>query len=209
MLLPIYPQGNSPRYQFYGRLGGLQIRSGLYGGEKNLFPLPGIEPRLLDIPVHSLVAMQTELISTVFYANLLYTLFSLCATFLFPRWQNSSASIFHRNFSIDWLSHSRCPDEAFPVSREYLPQPSHSSFPENGNSRFLRNIGNKAHTVYTEVEFPCVLSSNVMNIFPKNIMLLYLMLSFISFYSHLSNSQQKTFLYACVPIYIVSDFILF
>jgi hypothetical protein len=41
------PQGMSPLYQFYKGLGGPQSRSGRYGEQKNLLPLPGTEPRLL------------------------------------------------------------------------------------------------------------------------------------------------------------------
>jgi hypothetical protein len=40
---------------------GHQTRSGRYGEEKNLFPLPGIEPQLVGRPAHSLVAVPTEL----------------------------------------------------------------------------------------------------------------------------------------------------
>jgi hypothetical protein len=52
---PLYPQGNSLRYPLYRRLSGPQSRSGRYREEKNLFTLPGLEPRLLIRPSHSLV----------------------------------------------------------------------------------------------------------------------------------------------------------
>jgi hypothetical protein len=41
---PIYPRGKSPRYPLNKRLCGPQSRSG-----KNIFPLPGIEPRLWSL----------------------------------------------------------------------------------------------------------------------------------------------------------------
>jgi len=41
---PLYPQGNSPWHPLDRRLGGLQIRSGRSGEEKNSQPSPGIEP---------------------------------------------------------------------------------------------------------------------------------------------------------------------
>jgi hypothetical protein len=40
-VLPFYPPENSPWYPLYSRPGGL------YGEEKNLLALPGIEPRFL------------------------------------------------------------------------------------------------------------------------------------------------------------------
>jgi hypothetical protein len=47
-------QGKNPRYPLDRRLGGPQSRSGRCGLEKNLLPLPGIEPqissRLASIP---------------------------------------------------------------------------------------------------------------------------------------------------------------
>jgi hypothetical protein len=46
MPLPLYPQGNFPRYPLDGRLGGPQIQYGRCGEEKNLAFL-GIEP-LID-----------------------------------------------------------------------------------------------------------------------------------------------------------------
>jgi hypothetical protein len=44
-----------------GWLGGPQSRSGHYGEEKSLLPLPGIEPRLLSCPACSVIAILTEL----------------------------------------------------------------------------------------------------------------------------------------------------
>jgi hypothetical protein len=46
MLLPLYPQGNSP-VPIVERLRGVQRWSGYYGDERNLLLQPGIEPRLL------------------------------------------------------------------------------------------------------------------------------------------------------------------
>jgi hypothetical protein len=42
------------------RLGGPQNPAWTYGENKNLFPLPGIEPWLLGRPAHSLVSIPTE-----------------------------------------------------------------------------------------------------------------------------------------------------
>jgi hypothetical protein len=42
-------------------LGGPKIRSEGFGEEANLFPIPGIEPRLLDRPARSAVTILTEL----------------------------------------------------------------------------------------------------------------------------------------------------
>jgi hypothetical protein len=48
---PPCPRGKSPQYPLDRRLGRTQGRSGRYGKEKNLVPLPGIETRnLVDIP---------------------------------------------------------------------------------------------------------------------------------------------------------------
>jgi hypothetical protein len=47
--------GKISQYPLERRLGGLQIQCGHYGGEKNLFLLPGIEPKLLGYPTCSLV----------------------------------------------------------------------------------------------------------------------------------------------------------
>jgi hypothetical protein len=48
-------------YPLYKTLAGLRSRSGLYGEEANLLPLPGIEPQLLGRPARSLIATQTGL----------------------------------------------------------------------------------------------------------------------------------------------------
>jgi hypothetical protein len=43
---PLHPRGKNPRYLLDRRLGGPQCLSGYYGEEKNLSPLPEIEPWL-------------------------------------------------------------------------------------------------------------------------------------------------------------------
>jgi hypothetical protein len=48
MLRPLYPQGKSPRYPLYRRLGGPQSRSGRGGEEKNSQPPPGIETSVIS-----------------------------------------------------------------------------------------------------------------------------------------------------------------
>jgi hypothetical protein len=40
--------GTEPHYPQNWRLGGHQSWSGHFGNEKNLFPLPGIEPRIVQ-----------------------------------------------------------------------------------------------------------------------------------------------------------------
>jgi hypothetical protein len=59
--LPLYSWGHSPQYSLHRRLGGPQSRSGCHGEEKNLLPLPGIEPQFLCRPAHSVVTIPTEL----------------------------------------------------------------------------------------------------------------------------------------------------
>jgi hypothetical protein len=45
--LSAYPQGKNPSYPMDRKVGGPQRQSGLYGEEKSLLPLPGIEPQSL------------------------------------------------------------------------------------------------------------------------------------------------------------------
>jgi hypothetical protein len=60
-----FPQGKNTWYPPNRRLGGLLSRSGHFGKEKNLFFLPGLEPRILqhgryvsyDIPVSNIAWM--------------------------------------------------------------------------------------------------------------------------------------------------------
>jgi hypothetical protein len=54
----VMPPGKQPEYPLDERLGGLQCRSGRFGGEK--YPNPGRESNP-DTRVHSLVTMQTDL----------------------------------------------------------------------------------------------------------------------------------------------------
>jgi hypothetical protein len=55
------PVESAPPIPFNRRLGGPQKRSGRYGEENNPLPLPGIEPRFLGRPAHSLVTIPTAL----------------------------------------------------------------------------------------------------------------------------------------------------
>jgi hypothetical protein len=59
--LPLWPQRNKPWYPFCKRPDERQSRSGLYGQEKNLLPLPGTEPRFIAHLFRSLVSIPTEL----------------------------------------------------------------------------------------------------------------------------------------------------
>jgi len=43
------------------KLAGTQVRSGAFGKEENVFPLPGNEPRLFDYPSNTTVTILTEL----------------------------------------------------------------------------------------------------------------------------------------------------
>jgi hypothetical protein len=45
----------------YMRLGGHQSRSGRCGEETYVLHMPGIEPRLISIPAHSLIAISIQL----------------------------------------------------------------------------------------------------------------------------------------------------
>jgi hypothetical protein len=45
---PLYPQGKSPYYPLYRRLGGPQNRSGCGGEEKISQPLPRLEPPIIQ-----------------------------------------------------------------------------------------------------------------------------------------------------------------
>jgi hypothetical protein len=56
--LPLYSRGHRPRCPLDRRLGESQIPSGLYGQQKNHFPLTGIKGRLLGHPDHSLVSVS-------------------------------------------------------------------------------------------------------------------------------------------------------
>jgi hypothetical protein len=46
--LPLYPQGKSPTYPLYRRLGGTQSRSERNGEEKNSHPLLGFEHPIIQ-----------------------------------------------------------------------------------------------------------------------------------------------------------------
>jgi hypothetical protein len=57
---PLYSRGKSPRYSLERRLGGPQNWSGPCEEEKNILPLPVIEPR----PARNLVGISTEMSRT-------------------------------------------------------------------------------------------------------------------------------------------------
>jgi hypothetical protein len=50
--------GNEPRYPLSRMLGGQQSRSGRYGEEKNIFPLPGFETWTVEPLVRSLYTLR-------------------------------------------------------------------------------------------------------------------------------------------------------
>jgi hypothetical protein len=50
----LYPSGKSHWYPLDRRMGGPQSQSGCCGGNKNLLPLPGIEPRPSNLSLYQL-----------------------------------------------------------------------------------------------------------------------------------------------------------
>jgi hypothetical protein len=66
-------QGKTPPpYPLDRRLSGPQSLSGCYAEEKNLFFLPGIEPKFLSYAGHGLVTILTEFFQII--SNLIYRL---------------------------------------------------------------------------------------------------------------------------------------
>jgi hypothetical protein len=65
---PLYPQGKSPLYPLYRRLGGRQSRSGRGGEEKNSQPLPGLEPPIIQLVVHRYTTELSRLLFIIIYA---------------------------------------------------------------------------------------------------------------------------------------------
>jgi hypothetical protein len=59
--------GKQPQYPLCRRLGGPQSQSGRYEEEKCFLPLKGIEPRFIDSPTCSLVAIPTEVCQLPMY----------------------------------------------------------------------------------------------------------------------------------------------
>jgi hypothetical protein len=57
----LYFRVKSPLYPLNKRQGGRQSQSGGFGGDINILPLPGIEPRFLDRPARSLIIVPTAL----------------------------------------------------------------------------------------------------------------------------------------------------
>jgi len=54
------PPGNTPWYTFTRTLGGFKSLW-MFNEEKNLLPLPGIEPRFLACPSHNLFTIVTKI----------------------------------------------------------------------------------------------------------------------------------------------------
>jgi hypothetical protein len=63
----LYSQGNTLTHLLYKWLGGPKNQSECCGEDKNLSPLPGIKPRLLNHPVQNLVTISTELSWFIIY----------------------------------------------------------------------------------------------------------------------------------------------
>jgi hypothetical protein len=59
--LTTLPHGKNPQYPLNRRLDGPQKCSGQFGEKRNLLLLPGITPRSLENPAHSLVTILTGL----------------------------------------------------------------------------------------------------------------------------------------------------
>jgi len=91
----LHPQ--APQYLFSGRLGVPHSRSGQFGEEINLLPVPRIEPRSLSRQSHSLVAMRTIWAISVVIGNYMNTLseISLFSTINLIILTALSASIFY------------------------------------------------------------------------------------------------------------------
>jgi hypothetical protein len=64
-LAALYKEKELP-YPLHSRLGGPQSQPGLYAEERNIWPLPGIEPWFLERPSRSLVAVPTILFRSIF-----------------------------------------------------------------------------------------------------------------------------------------------
>jgi len=61
----LYVHGKIPWYPLNGRLGEPKSQSEFCGQEKNLLPLPGIEPPFLIHPASSLVTILTEILQLI------------------------------------------------------------------------------------------------------------------------------------------------
>jgi hypothetical protein len=68
----LYSRGNRTQYPLWRRLGGPQRQSELYGEDKVLLPLLGIEPRLLGRPARSLVAYHWVVMIQMKYMNVAF-----------------------------------------------------------------------------------------------------------------------------------------
>jgi len=69
------------------RLGGFQNWSGHFGGQRNPLPLPGMEPWILDCPLHSLVTTPTALSESLWKLSNANKVKAMC-----HRTEHSSAS---------------------------------------------------------------------------------------------------------------------
>jgi hypothetical protein len=67
----LYPRRKDPQYPFDRRLSGPQNRSGGYGEEKNLLPLPRIKPRVVQFVVCPYTYLAIPIIACVNYKLLL------------------------------------------------------------------------------------------------------------------------------------------
>jgi hypothetical protein len=69
------------------RLGGFQNWSGHFGGQRNPLPLPGMEPWILNCPLHSLVTTPTALSESLWKLSNANKVKAMC-----HRTEHSSAS---------------------------------------------------------------------------------------------------------------------
>jgi hypothetical protein len=70
----LYPQGKSPWYPSDRRLGGPQSRTGRGSEEKNFWPLPGIEPPIIEPVAQRYTTELSRLLHICLYcANLFLT----------------------------------------------------------------------------------------------------------------------------------------
>jgi hypothetical protein len=56
----LYTEGKNPQYQMYRRMVEPQNQSGLFGDEKNIPPMPGIELQFHTCPTHKLVTILSH-----------------------------------------------------------------------------------------------------------------------------------------------------
>jgi hypothetical protein len=83
-------------YTLHRRLGGPQSQSGRFGEERNIWPLPAIDPWFLGRPSRSLVAVPTELFPSISFRELAQSV-EQCVTWSFPKAERSESELHRQN----------------------------------------------------------------------------------------------------------------